>query len=107
MSVETDVAAAVAAAITELGHEYPSVSWEADGSGGAYITVGPVALGPQWRPSEAQITFQLAFYTDAFGLGTQLGLRASQAPTTGFRGFILSLVVSQPATVDGLIGAAL
>lgn len=48
-----------------------------------------------------------AFYTDAFGLGTQLGLRASQAPTTGFRGFILSLVVSQPATVDGLIGAAL
>jgi hypothetical protein len=61
VSVETDVAAAVAAAITELGHEYPSVSWEADGSGGAYVTVGPVALGSRWRPSEAQITFQLAF----------------------------------------------
>ena len=31
----------------------------------------------------------------------------SQAPTTGFRGFTLSLVASQPATVDALIGAAL
>ena len=36
-----------------------------------------------------------------------MGLRASEAPTTGFRGFTLSLVVSQPATVDGLLGAAL
>lgn len=48
-----------------------------------------------------------AFYTDAFGLGEVLALRASDAPTTGFRGFTLSLVVSQPATVDGFIGAAL
>jgi catechol 2,3-dioxygenase-like lactoylglutathione lyase family enzyme len=48
-----------------------------------------------------------AFYSSAFGLGTQLSLRPSEAPTTGFRGFTLSLVVSQPATVDGLIGAAL
>jgi catechol 2,3-dioxygenase-like lactoylglutathione lyase family enzyme len=48
-----------------------------------------------------------AFYAAAFGLGTQLGLRASEAPTTGFRGFTLSLVVSQPATVDGLVDAAL
>ena len=47
------------------------------------------------------------FYTAAFGLGPRLGLRASKAPTAGFRGFTLSLVVSQPATVDGLIGAAL
>src|ERR1700738_870163 len=47
-----------------------------------------------------------AFYTASFGLGTQVGLRASEAPTTGFRGFTLSLVVSQPATVDGLSGAA-
>ncbi len=47
------------------------------------------------------------FYTAAFGLGAQLGLRASEAPTTGFRGFTLSLVVSRPATVDALIGAAL
>ncbi len=48
-----------------------------------------------------------AFYTASFGLGTQVGLRASDAPTTGFRGFTLSLVVSQPATVDALVGAAL
>ena len=46
------------------------------------------------------------FYTAAFGLGTELGLRASEAPTSGFRGFTLSLVVSQPANVDALIGAA-
>jgi predicted lactoylglutathione lyase len=47
------------------------------------------------------------FYTAAFGLGTQVCLRASEAPTTGFRGFTLSLVVAQPATVDALIGPAL
>ena len=48
-----------------------------------------------------------AFYRAAFGLGTQLRLRAPEAPATGFRGFTLSLVVSQPSTVDTLIGAAL
>jgi catechol 2,3-dioxygenase-like lactoylglutathione lyase family enzyme len=47
------------------------------------------------------------FYTAAFGLSTQVRLRASEAPTTGFRGFTLSLTVSQPATVSGLIDAAL
>ena len=55
----------------------------------------------------ADLTAADRFYTAAFGLGTQLRLRASQAPTTGFRGFTLSLTVSQPATVNGLIGAAL
>ena len=48
-----------------------------------------------------------AFYEAAFGLGTEIGLRQSDAPTTGFRGFTLSLVVSQPATVDQLIDGAL
>ncbi|WP_433598940.1 glyoxalase [Nocardia sp. CA-135953] len=47
-----------------------------------------------------------AFYTAAFGLGDKLRVRTSEAPTTGFRGFILSLVVSQPSTVDSLIGTA-
>jgi uncharacterized glyoxalase superfamily protein PhnB len=47
------------------------------------------------------------FYTEAFGVDTQIRLRASEAPTTGFRGFTLSLTVSQPATVDSLIGTAL
>jgi hypothetical protein len=47
------------------------------------------------------------FYTSAFGLGTRVRLRASEEPTTGFRGFTMSLTVSQPATVNGLIDAAL
>jgi predicted lactoylglutathione lyase len=47
------------------------------------------------------------FYTAAFGLGTALRLRAAEAPTTGFRGFTLSLTVSQPANVKGFIDAAL
>jgi predicted lactoylglutathione lyase len=46
-------------------------------------------------------------YSSSLGLGGQVGLRASEAATTGFRAFTLSLVVSQPASVDGLIGAAL
>ncbi|MBO0729555.1 MAG: glyoxalase [Acidimicrobiaceae bacterium] len=52
-------------------------------------------------PSAAEI-----FYTAAFGLGTQLDVRASDLPTSGFRGFTLSLIASQPATVDELFGAA-
>ncbi|MCW3813577.1 glyoxalase [Micromonospora sp. DR5-3] len=48
-----------------------------------------------------------ASYAAAFGLGAVLGVRAAEAPTTGFRGFALSLVVSQPSTVDSLIGTAL
>lgn len=47
------------------------------------------------------------FYSAAFDVGSKLHLRASDVPTTGFRGFTLSLVVSQPATVDELIGSAL
>ena len=46
------------------------------------------------------------FYTAAFGLGARVRVRASDAPTTGFRGFTLSLIVSQPSTVSGLIAAA-
>jgi len=52
-------------------------------------------------------TIANAFYAAAFGLGTVVGVRASEAPTTGFRGFALSLVVSQPSTVDSLISTAL
>ncbi len=48
-----------------------------------------------------------AFYSASFDLGHQVAVRASEAGTTGFRGFTLSLVVSQPATVDELMGAAL
>ncbi len=48
-----------------------------------------------------------AFYIAAFGLGARVRFRATEAPATGFRGFTLSLVVSQLANVDRLIGAAL
>ncbi|RDI46446.1 VOC family protein [Nocardia mexicana] len=48
-----------------------------------------------------------AFYDAAFGLGDKVRARAGQAPTSGFRGYMLSLVVSQPSTVDSLIGSAL
>jgi hypothetical protein len=47
------------------------------------------------------------FYTDAFGLAAPLRLRASQEPATGFRGFTLSLTVSQPANVKALIDSAI
>src|SRR5215218_8906599 len=46
------------------------------------------------------------FYSTAFGLGPELRLRTTDAPTSGFRGFTLSLTVSQPATVTALIDAA-
>ena len=51
-----------------------------------------------------------AFYKAAFGLGDTLkvsAVTASEAQTTGFRGFTMSLVVSQPSTVDSLVGTAL
>lgn len=48
-----------------------------------------------------------AFYAGAFGLGDELALRQSEAPTSGFRGFTLSLVVPQPSTADALFDAAL
>jgi uncharacterized glyoxalase superfamily protein PhnB len=47
------------------------------------------------------------FYNNSFGDDTPVRLRASQAPTTGFRGFTLSLIVSQPANVSALVDAAL
>lgn len=46
------------------------------------------------------------FYADAFGLGTLVRLRASDAQTSGFRGFSLSLIVSQPSTVGALFDSA-
>ena len=45
------------------------------------------------------------FYA-ALGVAVPVGLRASTAPTSGFRGFTLSLLVPQPSTVDALVGAA-
>ena len=46
------------------------------------------------------------FYDKAFGLGPELRLQPSDAPTSGFRGFTLSLLVSRPATVSALVDSA-
>lgn len=75
---------------------------------------GSTTQGTKTMTSIESVTLEVAdsaaarsFYTTAFGLGTQIRLRASEAPTEGFRGFTLSLVVSQPSTVDTLVDAAL
>jgi hypothetical protein len=47
------------------------------------------------------------FYDTAFGLGDRLRVHGSETPTSGFRGFTLSITVSQPATVNGFVDAAL
>jgi catechol 2,3-dioxygenase-like lactoylglutathione lyase family enzyme len=46
------------------------------------------------------------FYATAFDLGERVRVRASLAPTSGFRGFTLSMMVPRPADVDRLVGAA-
>lgn len=62
--------------------------------------------------SIASVTLEVAdpeaarrFYA-AFGVDTRIRLRASEAHSTGFRGFTLALTVSGPATVDGFVDAA-
>jgi catechol 2,3-dioxygenase-like lactoylglutathione lyase family enzyme len=47
------------------------------------------------------------FYKSAFGLDTQVQVQPSDAATSGFRGFTLSLTAAQPANVASLIDAAL
>ncbi|MGE7388206.1 glyoxalase [Streptomyces sp. NPDC004126] len=67
-------------------------------------TTAPTAL--------ASVTLEVAdteaarrFYT-AFGVDAYVTLRATDTPTTGFRGFTLGITVSGPATVDGFFAAA-
>ncbi|WP_432936935.1 glyoxalase [Kribbella sp. CA-253562] len=50
-------------------------------------------------------TTAAAFYRAA-GLDSYVTVRGSDAPSTGFRGFALSLVTSQPGNVDAIIGDA-
>ncbi|WP_189667793.1 VOC family protein [Promicromonospora soli] len=47
-----------------------------------------------------------SFYDAAFDLGDRLHLRETDAPTSGFRGFHLSVIASQPADVHALFDAA-
>ena len=46
------------------------------------------------------------FYATAFGLDDRVRFRDSDAPTSGFRGFTLSLITSQPANVHALFDSA-
>jgi hypothetical protein len=47
------------------------------------------------------------FYSAAFGLDGQVRVQQSDAETSGFRGFTLSLLVDGPTSADGLHNAAL
>ncbi|GAB18699.1 hypothetical protein GOEFS_062_00080 [Gordonia effusa NBRC 100432] len=47
------------------------------------------------------------FYEKAFGLDGVLRFEQSDAPTNGFRGYVLSLVVADPAVVDSLFEPAI
>lgn len=53
------------------------------------------------------VTEAEVFYKSAFELGDVVRCRESLEPTSGFRGFTLSLVVTQPSTVDTLVRSAL
>ncbi|NEB76930.1 glyoxalase [Streptomyces sp. SID14478] len=64
--------------------------------------------------SLASVTLEVAdpasaetFYHTAFGHVPQVRLRAGEEPTSGFRGFTLTLTVSQPSTVEGFMESAL
>jgi catechol 2,3-dioxygenase-like lactoylglutathione lyase family enzyme len=46
------------------------------------------------------------FYAAVLGPDSRVRVRASQEPTSGFRGFSLSLIVAQPADGDALFEAA-
>lgn len=48
-----------------------------------------------------------AFYESSLGLGDQIRARPTDTPSSGFRGFSISLVVGQPSTVDSLLETAL
>jgi len=47
-----------------------------------------------------------SFYGSVFGLGERLRLRATDAATSGFRGYTLSLIVAQPANAQLLLDDA-
>ncbi len=65
-------------------------------------------------PAIDHVTLEVADPTDtelflksAFETGDEVRVRESHEPSSGFRGFTLSLVVSQPSTVDSLVAGAL
>ena len=48
-----------------------------------------------------------AFHAAAFGLGDRIRVRPADAPTSGFRGYSISVVLAQPSGVDALVRSAL
>jgi hypothetical protein len=48
-----------------------------------------------------------SFYDAAFGAGLPIDVRGTDAPTSGFRAYTLSLIVPGPSDVDRLLEAAL
>ncbi|MFI6979252.1 glyoxalase [Embleya sp. NPDC050154] len=71
-----------------------------------------ITASPAADTSLASVTLEVAdleaarrFYS-AFGVDSYIRLRASDAYSTGFRGFTLALTVSGPSTVDAFVGAA-
>ena len=69
----------------------------------ALTTIDTVTLDVPDVASAAQ------FYAAAFGALPQLRLRQTTdaaGPSTGFRGYTLSLIVAQPSTVDSLVDSA-
>jgi hypothetical protein len=57
----TDLSPAVATAIAELEREYAEVSANPDGTGGAFLTIKSLDLGPKWSPRVVDLSFQVAF----------------------------------------------
>lgn len=56
---------------------------------------------------EASETADTVRFTEALGMSERVDARGADEPSSGFRGFALSLVVSQPSTVDSLVATAL
>ncbi len=48
-----------------------------------------------------------AFHKAVLGADVPVGVRAGDAPTSGFRGYTLSIIVPGPGGVDALVGTAL
>ena len=47
------------------------------------------------------------FYADAFGVSDRLRFETSDDASSGFRGYTISVIVSQPSTVSSLVDSAL
>lgn len=56
---------------------------------------------------EVEDTTAAEVFCKALGVEQRVEVRAATAPTSGFRGFTLSLVCAQPGDVDALVEAAL